>query len=195
MLTSGTSKFGLSIPEIGMPRVSALRFGSRLTSAVNTLRRAGARSLIRLASAILVLVLLTGCRTTPPPVRSADWDTYVAGYLDAYFAVHPDIAVSNGRHEFDGKLPDFSRAALDREVARLHAERVRAAGFVGNLDPKQQFERDYVIAAIDSDLFWLESARWPYRDPYFYSGSVDPQRVSHPALRAPRSALACVYCL
>ena len=175
MLTPGTFKYGRSIPEVSVPGLSALRFGSGQTSAVNKLSRAGASSLIRLASAILVLVLLTGCRTTSPPVRSADWDTYVAGYLDAYFAVHPDIAVSNGRHEFDGKLPDFSRAALDREVARLHSERVRAAAFVSNLDQKQQFERDYVIAAIDSDLFWLESARWPYRDPYFYSGSVDPQ--------------------
>jgi len=28
---------------------------------------------------------------------------------------------------------------------------------------------------IDSDLFWLESARWPYRSPNFYSDRVDPQ--------------------
>jgi hypothetical protein len=130
--------------------------------------------LIRLRSALVALFLLTGCRTAPGPVASPDWDKYVASYLDAYFAVHPDIAVSNGRHEFDGKLPDFSRVALDREVARLHSARVRASAFGTDLDQRQRFERDYVIAVIDSDLFWLESARWPYRDPYFYSNSVDP---------------------
>jgi hypothetical protein len=128
----------------------------------------------RLRSVVLVLVVLTGCRTAKVPVSSPDWDKYVAGYLDAYFAVHPDIAVSEGRHEFDGKLPDFSRAALDREVARLRSERARAETFGNDLDQRQRFERDYVLAAIDSDLFWLESARWPYRDPYFYSNSVDP---------------------
>ena len=103
-----------------------------------------------------------------------DWDKYIAGYLDAYFAVHPDIAVSAGRHEFDGKLPDFSMEANDREIARLHSERSHAAAFQNGLDERQRFERDYLIAAIDSDLFWEESAQWPYRDPYFYSNTVDP---------------------
>jgi hypothetical protein len=130
---------------------------------------------VRLRTGFLLLLFLAGCRTAQGPAASPEWDKYVASYLEAYFAVHPDIAVAEGRHEFDGKLPDFSRAALDREVARLHSERVRAAAFVDNLDPRQQFEREYVVAAIDSDLFWLESARWPYRNPYFYSNSVDPQ--------------------
>ncbi len=124
--------------------------------------------------ALFALLLLTACRTAPGPAASPEWDKYVTAYLDAYFTVHPDIAVGNGRHEFDGKLPDFSRAALDQEVARLHSERARAASFGKELDQRQRFERDYVLAAIDSDLFWLESARWPYRDPYFYSSSVDP---------------------
>jgi hypothetical protein len=130
---------------------------------------------LRLRLGVVILLLLPGCRTAPKPTSSPEWDQFVANYLEAYFAVHPDIAVSGGRHDFDGKLPDFSSAALDREAARLHSERTRAAGFVGNLDPRQQFEREYVLAAIDSDLFWLESARWPYRDPYFYSDSLDPQ--------------------
>jgi hypothetical protein len=99
----------------------------------------------------------------------------VAGYLDAYFAAHPDFAVIQGRHEFDGKLPDFSKGGLDKEAARLHAERTRVENFTENLDARQQFERDYVLATIDSNLFWLESARRPYRNPYFYSDSLDPQ--------------------
>lgn len=131
-----------------------------------------------LGAAVVLLfgaALLTGCRTNPPPASSADWDKFVAGYLDTYFAAHPDSAVGAGRHEFDGRLPDWSKAGLDREIARLHAARTQAEALTGNLDQRQQFERDYVIAQIDSDLFWLESARWPYRNPYFYSGSVDPQ--------------------
>src|ERR1700675_163382 len=104
-------------------------------------------SLIRLGTAILAACVLSlaACRTAPPaPAASSEWDKYVAGYLDAYFAVHPDIAVGEGRHEFDGKLPDFSHAAIDKEIARLHAERARAASFGKELDPRQQFERDYV---------------------------------------------------
>lgn len=124
---------------------------------------------------VLALLLLMGCRTAQKPTASAEWDQYVTDYMEAYFAVHPDIALVEGRHEFDGKLPDFSRGALDKEVARLHSERARVEAFAGNLDVRQKFEREYVMAAIDSDLFWLESARWPYRNPSYYSFPLDPQ--------------------
>jgi hypothetical protein len=121
------------------------------------------------------LLLLSGChKTQAPRAESADWDKYVADYLDAYFAVHPDIAVVQGRHEFDGKLPDFGKDAIDREIVRLHTEHDRASAYTKGLSDRQRFERDYLIAAIDSDLFWLETAQWPYRDPYFYSNAVDP---------------------
>jgi Bacterial protein of unknown function (DUF885) len=151
--------------------VLAKRFVSALTKS----DKPGGTALMRMSFGVFVLGLVAGCHTAPQPTRSANWDKYVADYLEAYFAVHPEIAVVKGRHEFDGKLPDFSKAAFDKEIASLHSERARAAGFADNLDQRQQFERDYVIAQIDSDLFWLESARWPYRSPYFYSDRVDPE--------------------
>src|SRR5260221_11302996 len=130
---------------------------------------------LRLWFVIFVVLLLAGCRTARKPATSPEWDQYVASYLEAYFAAHPDVAVNAGRHDFDGKLPDFSKAGLDKEAARLHSERIRAAGFTASLDSRQQFEREYVLAVIDSDLFWLESARRPFRNPYFYSDSLEPQ--------------------
>jgi hypothetical protein len=124
-----------------------------------------------------IFILLTGCgKLSETNAAASDWNAYVDQYLNAYFAVHPDIAVVNGRHEFDGKLPDFSPSAIDREIARLHAERQRAAAFNDTaLDQRQRFEREYLLTVIDSDLFWLGSAQWPYRNPYFYGGAVDPQ--------------------
>jgi hypothetical protein len=130
---------------------------------------------LRLRLVVFTLLLLTSCRTAQKPASSPEWDQYVAGYLEAYFSAHPDIAVSEGRHDFDGNLPDFSSSGLESERARLHAARTRVEGFTGNLDPRQQFEREYVLAASDSDLFWLESARRPYRNPHYYSDSLDPQ--------------------
>lgn len=125
--------------------------------------------------ALAFLILLAGCHNVRQPRTSAEWDQYVSGYLDEYFTAHPDIAVSMGRHEFDGKLPDFSKEGIDREIARLHSEHDRATAFKKeDLDARQQFERDYLIAEIESDLFWLETARWPYRNPYFYADAVDP---------------------
>ena len=38
----------------------------------------------------------------------------------------------------------------------------------------QRFDRDRLVAFIDRDLFWLETAEWPFRDPTFYSDRLDP---------------------
>lgn len=126
---------------------------------------------------IFALLLLAGCRpTVQKPATSPEWDQFVNGYLEAYFAARPDVAVAQGRHDFDGKLPDFTTAGFDKEIARLHAARTRAQGFsTASLDSSQQFEQQYVLASIDSNLFWLESARAPYRDPYFYSDPLEPE--------------------
>ena len=44
--------------------------------------------------------------------HSADWDTLVAGYLEEYFAANPVFAVFAGRHEFDGRMQDFSAPSI-----------------------------------------------------------------------------------
>jgi hypothetical protein len=126
---------------------------------------------------IIALLLLAGCRpAVQKPVKSAEWDQFVSEYLEAYFAARPDEAVAQGRHDFDGKLPDFSSAGIDKEIGRLHAARTSAQGFsAASLDVGQQFEQQYVLASIDSDLFWLETARAPFRDPYFYDDPLEPE--------------------
>jgi hypothetical protein len=123
---------------------------------------------------IVPLLFLAGCTKSQQPDNGEAWNQYINAYLETYFGVHPDIAVSAGRHEFDGKLPDFSKTAIDAEIARLHSERARAAAFEAGLSDRQHFERDYLLSSIDADLFWLESAQWPYVNPYFYSNAVDP---------------------
>ncbi len=116
-------------------------------------------------AALALLLLLAGCQqatrpgsATAPSAESPSWDAYVGEFLEAYFVAQPDLAVWTGRHEFDGKLPDWSAAGIKREIQRLHAERDRAAAFPNDaLDARQRFERDYLIAIIDGDLFWQES--------------------------------------
>jgi hypothetical protein len=127
------------------------------------------------AGLLFLCLILATCGKSPERPAASDWDAYVSQYINSYFAAHPDFAVNAGRHEFDGKLADFSRQGIDREIARLHSERDRAAAFsAAKLDQRQQFERDYLIGAIGSDLFWLESAQWPYRNPTFYTDPIDP---------------------
>jgi hypothetical protein len=139
---------------------------------------------LRFASAgvFIVLLLSLGCQPTQQnnqpamkPDKSKSWDSNVNEFLEAYFVAHPDFAVRAGRHEFDGKLPDWSAEGMVKEAKRLHAEKDRLAGFQdAALDERQHFERDYIASIIDSDLFWLESAEWPFRCPQFYADAIDP---------------------
>ena len=127
-----------------------------------------------------LLLLVSGCQqTTPrgPPdsAGAAAWDGYVAALLESEFEADPPTAVRAGRHEFDGRLPDWSRAGIDNEIRRLRVQRERALRFRDEgLDAARRFERDYVAARLDGDLFWLESAELPFRDPTYYSDELDP---------------------
>lgn len=138
---------------------------------------------IVLATALASLLFCIACQQAAPPNKqpamnaneSKSWDSYLNEFLEAYFVAHPDSAVRAGRHEFDGKLPDWSAAGIANEIKRLHTEKDRVAGFAeSGLDERQRFERGYVAAVIDGDLFWLESAEWPIRCPQFYSDAIDP---------------------
>jgi outer membrane murein-binding lipoprotein Lpp len=60
---------------------------------------------------------------------NAKWDAYVEQFLTDYFAANPTFAVYQGRHEFDGKFPDWSTEGLYKEIARLISERVKASAF------------------------------------------------------------------
>ena len=131
---------------------------------------------------LALLLLLAACQatrplseSTAPAAASAAWDAYASDFLESYFVAQPGVAVWAGRHEFDGKLPDWSAAGIKREIQRLHAERDRAASFPNEaLDARQRFERDHLMTQIDDDLFWQESLEWPFRSPTYYSFTLEP---------------------
>lgn len=144
-----------------------------------------AKLLLRLllAAAFAFLLCSSACQQATQPNNQAamnsndskSWDAYVNEFIEAYFVAHPDFAVRAGRHEFDGKLPDWSAEGVAREIKRLHAEKDHVAGFPDSaLDERQRFERGYVASVIDGDLFWLDSAEWPFRCPQFYADGIDP---------------------
>ena len=106
---------------------------------------------------------------------AARWGAYVGQFLDSHFAAQPDSAVWEGRHEFDGKLPDWSAAGLKRESQRLKAQREQALAFAEDqLDARRRFERDYLLAQLDKARYWLEVSEEPYTNPKFYGDALDP---------------------
>ena len=119
----------------------------------------------------LLILGLTACGSPDSPDSGAGWDTFSARYLEEYFEANPPFAVQAGRHDFDGRLPDWSEAGLHSEIERLHAARDEIERFdPESLDEGQRFERENLLAAVDLSLFWIERAESPWKNPDFYIG-------------------------
>jgi hypothetical protein len=136
------------------------------------------------ACAALVL-LLAGCARksetipeTPPaaaPAATEGFAALVDGFIEARMKRDPYFAVQAGRHEFDGRMPDWSRAAIDADVAELRDYQARVdAVDSATLNDSQRFERQYLSWVIDRELFWLASAEQPFRNPAWYLERLDP---------------------
>jgi hypothetical protein len=127
----------------------------------------------RLFGLLAALLFVTA---TQPSANADPWDDFIERYLTGYFELHPDQAVKAGRHEFDGRLPDWSPGGLRKTAEFLMRSREEAARFA-YLSDRQRFERDYLTAEIDRELFWREKAQWPSKNPIFYmdlGAGLDP---------------------
>ena len=113
----------------------------------------------------------TADRRKPNAVWQAQVDAFIAGY----FQHHPTDAANAGKHEFDGKLPDWSTAGLKGTIGWLHAQHDGFAAFTDDkLDATQRFQREYVLAVIDKELFWIEDSGFVQKNPAFYAEGISP---------------------
>lgn len=137
---------------------------------------------LRIFFALLALAGSIRIEAAPAADKGPTWSGFVTDFLNGYFAAHPEAAVYAGRHEFDGRLPDWSPEGLINEMARLKTQRAVALAFPSEqLDEAQRFERDYLVAQISTQLFWLATADGPHRNPFFYADALDPDvYVSRP---------------
>jgi hypothetical protein len=122
---------------------------------------------------LMLCLALSGCQRSPdsaPSVAPGErWAEVRDQLIEDYLKAHPVFAVTAGRHEYDGLLPDWSAEGIAAEIRRLHAARVRVESLpASQLADRERFERDYFIARIDRDLFWLETAEAPFVNPAFY---------------------------
>jgi uncharacterized protein (DUF885 family) len=121
----------------------------------------------------LLLLVLVACKSTPahvepPKLASQTFAQRVDVFLDEHFAFRPTFAVALGLHEYDGKVPDRSKAAIAAEIARLHRAEQTFAEVDARSTPREQVEREVILAEIRKELFELETLGRPWRDPTFY---------------------------
>jgi len=126
----------------------------------------------------LLVLALAACSQSGPSVSRGGnerFAKYVDDFTESYLQAHQDFAVNAGRHEFDGQIPATSAAGIAAEIERLRGERRKAVAFFeSNLSAEERFQRDYVVAVIDKDLYWLDAARRPFWNPAFYVDVLEP---------------------
>jgi len=107
---------------------------------------------------------------------TSSWPAFVDQFIETYFVSHPSFAAGQGRHEFDGQLPDWTGAGIQEEIARLERVRTTAMQFpTEQLQAAEKFQRDYLVSRIDTDLFWLRDARQPFTNPaWYFDNGLDP---------------------
>jgi hypothetical protein len=123
---------------------------------------------------------VTGCQQVAPAPAAAvaaptDWDACVDAFFEARFKLRPDPAIWAGRHDFDGRLPDWSPEGIRRLVARLDAERTRAAAFAdAALDTRQRFERDHLLSRLDRGPVLARRRGMAHPQPDVYAMALGP---------------------
>src|SRR5690242_130072 len=175
------------VPSSWLWRTAAARSSSWLSGA------AAARSssrLSRTAAGLLAatsLVLASCSKQAPPPVNvppppdpaataRAAWTDFASSFIESYFKSHPFFAAQAGRHEFDGQMADWSAEGFKAEIERLKGLREKAAAIDPEpLEQAQRFEREYLLSVMDSELFWLDQARAPFKNPAWYINNLDPE--------------------
>jgi uncharacterized protein (DUF885 family) len=103
-------------------------------------------------------------------------EVFAEAFLNAYYERHPTYAGFLGFHEYDGRVPDFSQAAIKDRVKYLQAARSEIMRIdAGQLEKAAWLDFQLLRDAIQFELFDLSEWRRWQRDPqtYLWPMSVD----------------------
>jgi len=97
-------------------------------------------------------------------------DAYLKGFLDA----RPQYGVSLGFHEYDGKIPDYSKTSIDAELARLKDfDKKFAAVDSASLSTKEYYDWRMLQSSIKNDIYSIEDLKTYNTNPMNYAGAID----------------------
>lgn len=125
----------------------------------------------------LMILSLTACNggdkqaEAPAPDTRQAWADFAVHTIADYYRQNPNSAVDAGLHDYDGQFPDLSKEALNAYATWID-ETVAEAWSYTELDGIEAFEREYLITALEGQLFWLRESGYPTNNPLFYTSSI-----------------------
>src|SRR2546422_33710 len=124
--------------------------------------------------AIILLALSPASAVFAAQTQDAEYEGVAEEYVKTYLAAHPLQGTALGFHEYDGKISDYSRLALDAELSRLRRFDDRLAKFdPAKLSPRQSIDLRILQAAVKRELFEMQDMSVFERNPMVYARAGD----------------------
>jgi uncharacterized protein (DUF885 family) len=136
------------------------------------------RPTFSLEASVLVRFLIAICLSCANGFAAeredAEYEAVAEEYIKTYLAAHPLEGTALGLHEYDGRITDYSRLALDAELSRLRRFDDRLTKFdPGKLSARQSIDLRILQAAVKKDLFEMQEMSIFERNPMVYARAAD----------------------
>jgi uncharacterized protein (DUF885 family) len=127
---------------------------------------------------VVILLLVPLClpdrSTLAKQIADAEYEAVADEYVKGYLAARPLEGTALGLHEYDGKITDYSRLALDAELSRLRRFDDRLTKFdPAKLSPRQSIDLRVLQAAVKKELFEMQEMSIFERNPMVYARAAD----------------------
>jgi uncharacterized protein (DUF885 family) len=162
----------MKLPLSGMIVLNALPNIMRLCR-LNEHRLRRSRFTMKLSNLLRVLLVAVPASALAL-APDAEYEAVAEEYIKGYFAARPLLATSLGLHEYDGKISDYSRLALDAELARLKRFEDRLNKFdLEKLSQRQSIDLRILLAAVRGEIFQRQDMAIYERNPMAYARAAD----------------------
>src|SRR5437763_2457226 len=133
------------------------------------------KTLRRLSFVLLLLTLcLPAASSFAAQTDDAEYEAVAEEYIKTYLAAHPLQGTALGLHEYDGKITDYSRLALDAELNRLQRFDDRLSKFdPSKLSYRQSIDLRILQTAVKRDLFEIQEMSIFEGNPMVYARAAD----------------------
>ncbi|CAN5809140.1 DUF885 domain-containing protein [soil metagenome] len=130
-------------------------------------------NLSRLLLLALVLAFASPTRAANTS-QDADFEKVADEYVTGWLSAHPLQATSLGFHEYNGRINDFTRLAIDAERSRLKRFDERLKRFdLAKLNPRAAIDLRILHAAVKKDLFEQQEIGIYENNPMTYAQALD----------------------
>jgi uncharacterized protein (DUF885 family) len=132
-----------------------------------------------LAVAAVAVLVISNNSSIPSAIAgqssssTPQWDAFVDQALDTLFQYNPTRATSLGLHQYDTRVEDTSKTAIEQEITALRGLEKQAAAFnLSNVPESVREDQELLVSKLRGRLLDLEQIRGWERNPDFYSGGA-----------------------